>query len=322
MFRSGNYTLAGYSVRCIKGEVLSTVSTSIPTQITSTSAELGGNVISNGGAIVTERGIVYGTSANPTTGNNKVIIGNGIGAFNSTISGLTPSTLYYARAYATNSQGTAYGNEITFTSAPADNIENYFMVGSEKHTLNLGYNVWLSELDCGNFDVFAHCLYLTSNVEIKKYGNSEVGQNLLPSGIGKLLIFNMYNKNTELVPGEYIFVDEIGCTGDVIDGDRTFTMSSTDKFVTSSGGPIDPTCYSTNVNLDIDWNTVDTDNPSSDVITKFTNYRNSLTTIEDGSVTIEKSGDIYTITFDCIDSNGTIISGKYKGVLNFVEFGI
>ena len=317
-------TAYGSQVAFTTGQTITqpSVTTTSITNITQTTATSGGNITADGGATVTARGVCWGTSTNPTTANSKTSDGNGTGSFTSNLTGLAANTKYYVRAYATNNQGTAYGNEVTFTSAPLVDTENYFMVGSEKHTLNLGYNVWLSELDCGSFDVFAHCLYLTSNVEIKKYGDSDFGQNLLPSGIGKLLIFNMYSKNSELIPGKYIFVDDVDCVGKVTDGDMTFTMSSTDKFVASSGGPIDPTCYTTNVNLDIDWNTVDTSNPSNDVLEKFTNYRNSITLIKDGSVTIEKSGEIYTITYDCIDNNGTKITGKYKGVLNFVEFGI
>ena len=203
-----------------------------------------------------------------------------------------------------------------------DENENYFIIGDEKQTLNLGYNVWLSELDCGNYDVFAHGLYLTSNVTITKYGDNLTGMNLLPSGKGNLLMFNMFNKKSELIPGKYLFVDGVGCTGEITDGANTFTMSSTDKFVSALTGSIDPTSYALNVDLDIDWSKVDFNNPSSDIINKFEKYTNSRTGIKEGSVTISKSDDLYTITFDCIDINDTKITGKYKGNLSFVEFGI
>ena len=91
-----------------------TLTTSIPSSITINSALLGGNVSFDGNTTVTERGVCYSTSQTPTTSNNKVGIGTGIGAFSSTVSGLTSNTTYYVRAYAINSQGTSYGNELNF----------------------------------------------------------------------------------------------------------------------------------------------------------------------------------------------------------------
>jgi uncharacterized protein (TIGR02145 family) len=66
--------------------------------------------------MVSARGVVYGTAQNPTTANSTTSDGTGTGTFTSTLTGLTASTLYYVRAYATNSVGTAYGNEVSFTT--------------------------------------------------------------------------------------------------------------------------------------------------------------------------------------------------------------
>ena len=93
-----------------------TVTTSTVTQITETTAVAGGNVTSDGGASVTERGVVYSTSANPTTANSKRMNGSGTGAFTCNLTGLQPNTTYYVRAYAVNSIGTAYGEQVTFTT--------------------------------------------------------------------------------------------------------------------------------------------------------------------------------------------------------------
>lgn len=98
---------------------LPTVTTSTVTSIMSTTANSGGNITSDGGASVTARGVVWSTSQNPTIAlSTKTIDGTGTGNFSSAISGLTANTTYYLRAYATNSAGTAYGNEITFTTMP------------------------------------------------------------------------------------------------------------------------------------------------------------------------------------------------------------
>jgi len=96
-----------------------TVTTSNISSITPYSAFSGGNVISDGGASVTARGVCWNTLPNPTTGNSKTINGSGIGSFTSEITGLAPNTTYYVRAYATNSYGTSYGIEKSFTALSA-----------------------------------------------------------------------------------------------------------------------------------------------------------------------------------------------------------
>lgn len=94
-----------------------TVTTATQSGVTSSSATLGGNVTADGGASVTDRGIVWATTATPTTSNNKVTNGSGTGSFSGTVSGFPASTLIYVRAYATNSAGTAYGSQISFTTS-------------------------------------------------------------------------------------------------------------------------------------------------------------------------------------------------------------
>ncbi|MCK9420966.1 MAG: hypothetical protein M0Q38_00015 [Bacteroidales bacterium] len=98
--------------------VLATLTTTAASLITGTTATSGGNVTNNGGASIIERGICYATTLNPTTANSKIIDPSpGVGTFTSNITGLTGYTLYHVRAYAINSVGTAYGNDITFTTA-------------------------------------------------------------------------------------------------------------------------------------------------------------------------------------------------------------
>jgi uncharacterized protein (TIGR02145 family) len=83
--------------------------------------EFRGNITFDGGASITERGVVWRTSPNPTTNNNHGIIsdGEGIGQYNAFIKGLMPGTIYYVRAYAVNSTGVTYGNQESFTTYPA-----------------------------------------------------------------------------------------------------------------------------------------------------------------------------------------------------------
>lgn len=93
-----------------------TVTTNDVTSITFNSAVCGGEVTNDGGAEVTSRGICWSTSQNPTISNNHTSDGNGLGVFTSNITGLTENTTYYVRAYATNSEGTNYGEQKTFTT--------------------------------------------------------------------------------------------------------------------------------------------------------------------------------------------------------------
>ena len=100
------------------GAAYPTLTTSSVSSITSTSVNGGGNISSDGGTAVSARGLVYATTSNPTLSNTILTIGSGTGSFSGSITGLTPNTTYYVRAYATNSAGTGYGNEITFQTLP------------------------------------------------------------------------------------------------------------------------------------------------------------------------------------------------------------
>jgi uncharacterized protein (TIGR02145 family) len=92
------------------------VSTADVNDITTTTAISGGNVTNQGATIVSARGVCWSTTINPTTAGNHTTDGNGTGNFTSGIAGLSSATLYYVRAYATNSEGTGYGNQIEFTT--------------------------------------------------------------------------------------------------------------------------------------------------------------------------------------------------------------
>ena len=137
------YRSYGHSVRPVSGtinygttdtEELPTVTTNSVTSITKNSAQCGGNVTSDGGATVTERGVCWSTYQNPTIYDNTTHDGTGTGVFTSHITNLSPGTTYYVRAYATNSQGTAYGNQISFTTQSSGTNPGI--------TVNFGGNSW------------------------------------------------------------------------------------------------------------------------------------------------------------------------------------
>ena len=105
-----------------------TVTTSSVNNISYTSATIDGTVTDDGGATVTERGVVYSTTPNPTTSNSKVVSGSGKGAFTCNLTDLQDGVTYYVRAYAINEKGTAYGEQQSFMTKKA----GIFSVSSSK----------------------------------------------------------------------------------------------------------------------------------------------------------------------------------------------
>jgi len=98
--------------------------------ITTTSATSGGNVLSDGGAAITMRGVCWNISGNPTISNWHSSDGPGTGTFTSQLSGLSPKTTYFLRAYATNEAGTAYGDITSFITDDAAGLNGLWTNGS------------------------------------------------------------------------------------------------------------------------------------------------------------------------------------------------
>jgi hypothetical protein len=110
-------TVYGNSIAFSTSAVAASITTTDVSLVTPNSASSGGNIISDGGTPVTARGVCWSAAPNPNIGNSKTLDGSGSGSFTSSITGLNPGTTYYLRAYATNSVGTVYGNDVIFTSA-------------------------------------------------------------------------------------------------------------------------------------------------------------------------------------------------------------
>ena len=100
---------------CKKKEVPILTTTAI-TNITETTASSGGTITDEGSGTIIARGVCWDISVNPSITNSKTTNGIGAGTFISNLTGLTANTTYYVRAYATNSAGTSYGNEVSFTT--------------------------------------------------------------------------------------------------------------------------------------------------------------------------------------------------------------
>jgi hypothetical protein len=100
-----------------KSTTIPTVTTNVVTDITTFSAVCGGKITSNGYSEITECGICYSTSTNPTIDDKRVVCEqDDNGEFSAELAGLNEGTAYHVRAYATNAKGTAYGEERNFTT--------------------------------------------------------------------------------------------------------------------------------------------------------------------------------------------------------------
>lgn len=112
------------------------VETGSATDVTSSKALVSGNIVNLGNTGgLSQYGHVWGTMENPTISNDKTQLGKttSTGAYNSTLTGLSPNTLYHVRAYATNEIGTSYGKDITFTTSLADVVLSTGSVNNITH---------------------------------------------------------------------------------------------------------------------------------------------------------------------------------------------
>lgn len=183
----------GFSIRCIKNQDYPTVTTNSVYDISSSSANVSSTVTADNGYTVTQRGVVISSSyQNPTLEQNEGVTydGTGIGNFTSNINGLNPNTTYYVRAYATNEQGTGYGNQLEFTT-------------TEPGVYTIVFNVDLSNADfledgvLVNFDPEIYRVFIS--------GNFGEGEDMWPEpgSLGKYELFPVSKSSRKSDPQIY-----------------------------------------------------------------------------------------------------------------------
>jgi len=152
---------------------LPTITTTKISNVTATTAMSGGTINSDGGAPITERGVCWSPSQNPTISNNKMTSGSGIGTFTTKITMLSAKTTYYARAYAINAAGVAYGDQFSFTTTAAcNNIKSVEYNNHNYLTIEIGNQCWFKE----NLNIGSYILNFSSETDhsdVKNNNNIE-----------------------------------------------------------------------------------------------------------------------------------------------------
>ena len=145
---------------------IATVTTTSTSTVTTTSVSVSGNVSADGGATVTSRGFCWGiTPGVVISGSNYVNSGTGTGTYSASINGLNPGTVYFVRAFATNSVGTAYGNELSFTTTTPNN--NVYVAGTLFNGSNEIATVWkngvVTQLSNGTRQGYARAVFVSGS---------------------------------------------------------------------------------------------------------------------------------------------------------------
>lgn len=126
---------------------LPTVTTISVTNIATITATSGGNILSDGGDAIITSGVCWSLKQNPSINDSLTVDSANNETYSSSLSGLASNTTYYLKAYATNSKGTAYGNEISFKTNPLTEIPKTVtdFEGNVYHTVQINDQVWLEE---------------------------------------------------------------------------------------------------------------------------------------------------------------------------------
>ena len=202
------YDIGAYEVKTIP--VLD--ATTAASSITSSSASSGGNITANGGASVSARGVCWNQSINPTISSAHTTNGTGNGSFTSSFSGLQPNKTYYVRAYATNSVGTGYGAQISFTT----------LLGTPDITFSTPTSVSKSYGDAK----FTNTAGSSNSAGAITYSSGNISVATVDASTGEVTI---------LTSGSAVITANIAANGDYNSGSSTYTLNVSSISLTVSG---------------------------------------------------------------------------------------
>lgn len=204
-------TAVGHDLTFTTGVVIPSLTTTPVSNRTSTSVTSGGTITSDGGASITARGVCWATSPSPTVNDDYTLNDDGLGSFSSEIKCLDGGTTYYARAYATNSEGTGYGEQVSFTTEPGLITFNpdltYGTVmdidGNCYKTIQIGDEVWMAEnLRTSRYNDGSPIPNVTNDIEWSElcYTVQNENEEWVPAGTGA---FCWYNNDSSNFDDEY-----------------------------------------------------------------------------------------------------------------------
>jgi uncharacterized protein (TIGR02145 family) len=200
---------------------LPTISTVTPSSPTYQTILTGGDITSDGGSVVTTRGVCWAIGTTPTINNSFTNDGQGIGTFSSSPYGLLPNTTYFIRAFATNNAGTAYGSSYSFTTSTRPTINtinptiSYFDITIDANVINTsGANIVCNGY-C--YDINTHPDFsgqFTSNTSNPSSFYTTINglQNNTTYYIRSYAIFNCGNTILDTIYGTEISFTTLACT--------------------------------------------------------------------------------------------------------------
>jgi len=266
-------------------------STTSVTNIAQTTATSGGTVSSDGGATITERGICWATSQNPTTSNSKQTASGTTGSFSANLSGLTASTTYYVRAYATNSQGTSYASQVSFTTAASISLPAVSTTSPGQVTYN---SYWLGcyvSAD-GGATVTERGYVMNTSGSPTTSSYTHKGYNGSGTGYCDIYVSSLAPNTTYYVRGY-----AINSAGTAYGSQLSFTTGS---------APVTPTVY--------------TDSPASSIGPTSATVSGGVSS--DGGASVTERGICYNTSGSPTTSNSVVTSGTGTGTFSISLSGL